>query len=218
MPSFLKTTAGGKAISGGALQPRGRRGNTAQIVDYWFGGIAELDDFNSIATITVGVGGSNGSVTFSSIPQTYKHLQIRALARTDRLSTWDGGYMYFNGDTSLTNYTLHELQGNSQTNTASSAGYASATGAGMQLPNIPGNSLTSEMFSGMVVDILDYTNTNKNTVIRDFSGLDYNGGGRVSLSSGAWLNTASVTSITMASINATEFLQYSSFALYGIKG
>jgi hypothetical protein len=41
VPSFLKTTAGGKAISGGALQPRGRRGNTAQVAAYWAGGSVE---------------------------------------------------------------------------------------------------------------------------------------------------------------------------------
>jgi mucin-19 len=41
VPSFLKTTAGGKVISGGALQPRGRRGNTAQVAAYWAGGSVE---------------------------------------------------------------------------------------------------------------------------------------------------------------------------------
>lgn len=38
MPTFSKVIAGGKAVSGGALSPRGRRGNTAQVAAYWSGG------------------------------------------------------------------------------------------------------------------------------------------------------------------------------------
>ena len=38
MPDVVKNLAGGKAISGGSLQPRGRRGNTAQVAAYWSGG------------------------------------------------------------------------------------------------------------------------------------------------------------------------------------
>jgi len=38
MPNVVKNLAGGKAISGGSLQPRGRRGNTAQVASYWSGG------------------------------------------------------------------------------------------------------------------------------------------------------------------------------------
>ena len=40
MPSFLKNTSGGKAISGGSLSPRSRRGNNSdQVVSYWAGGV-----------------------------------------------------------------------------------------------------------------------------------------------------------------------------------
>lgn len=39
MPSFIRNTSGGKAISGGALAPRSRRGNsTDQVASYWSGG------------------------------------------------------------------------------------------------------------------------------------------------------------------------------------
>jgi len=38
MPTFIKSMAGGKVISGGALSPRGRRGNTGQVASYWSGG------------------------------------------------------------------------------------------------------------------------------------------------------------------------------------
>jgi hypothetical protein len=39
------------------------------------------NSYESIATTTVGSGGS-ATVTFSSIPATYKHLQVRTLIRS----------------------------------------------------------------------------------------------------------------------------------------
>lgn len=38
MPSFIKNLAGGKAVSGGSLAPRSRRGNANQVNAYWSGG------------------------------------------------------------------------------------------------------------------------------------------------------------------------------------
>lgn len=42
MPSFSKNLAGGRAISGGALAPRHRRGNTNQVATY-FAGTLKMD-------------------------------------------------------------------------------------------------------------------------------------------------------------------------------
>jgi hypothetical protein len=76
------------------------------------------------------------------------------------------------------------------------------------------------MFGGGVVDILDYASTSKNKTIRTLSGADINGaGGDLRLSSGLWFATpAAITSITLyANGGSSDFAQYSSFALYGIK-
>ena len=174
-----------------------------------------IGDYQSIATTTVGVGGV-ATVTLSAIPATYSHLQIRALTRTNRVAVNDGAYIYLNSDTTKTNYTLHGLQGDGAT--ATSFGYASASATGAQTTSMLGNSSTAQMFSVMVMDILDYANTNKNKTIRIFGGNDTNGAGIIQLVSGAWLNSSAVNSIQFAPVNGTLFLQYSSFALYGIKG
>ena len=56
MPSFIRTTAGGKAISGGSLQPRGRRGNnSAQASAYWAGGQVSLDAIEYLIKIIIKV-------------------------------------------------------------------------------------------------------------------------------------------------------------------
>lgn len=197
---------------------RGQRTRPSTLVGAWVGNglVTNLGDYESIATVSVGSGGSNGSVTFSSIPQTFKHLQVRALTRTDRASTYDGAYIYLNSDTTKTNYTLHGLRGDGAS--ASSYGYASASATGSQTSITLGNSATSQMFGVMVLDILDYTNTNKNTTIRCIGGTDVNGGGYAELVSGVWLNTAAVSNISFQVANGTEYLENSQFALYGIKG
>ena len=68
--------------------------------------IAAIGDFESIATTTVGSGGI-ADVTFSSIPATYTHLQLRGIARTNRAdSNQDAVVVRFNSDTG-NNYSRH---------------------------------------------------------------------------------------------------------------
>jgi hypothetical protein len=76
---------------------------------------------------------------------------------------------------------------------------------------------TSNIFVANIVDILDYTNTNKYKTLRSLSGGDYNGSGAIALTSSVWLNTAAITTITISTGGYGDLLQYSSFALYGIK-
>jgi len=167
------------------------------------GALPEVGDYESISTVTVGVGGQS-SITFSSIPGTYKHLQIRALNLTNNAASVST--VYFNGDTTNTNYKNHLLFGFGAT---ANAGANSVPYA----PVIQGGTLSAP--GAMILDILDYANTNKNKTTRDLVGYDANGSGGIALNSNLWLNTAAITSITF---NAnTTFQQYSSFALYGIK-
>ena len=53
-----------------------------------------VGDYESIATTTVGAGGTS-TVTFSSIPSTYSHLQVRVIARSAGTSL-AGLYMSIN--------------------------------------------------------------------------------------------------------------------------
>ena len=64
--------------------------------------------FESIATAT-GTG-SNSTLTFSSIPQTYKHLQIRVMSRGNAATDQDNLLIRFNGDTG-SNYNSHYVFG-----------------------------------------------------------------------------------------------------------
>jgi len=170
------------------------------------------NSYESIATVTVGSGGSS-TVSFTSIPSTYQHLQIRGIGRNTYLDTFTSFTINFNSDTG-SNYAWHYLYGDGSTALAGAA----TTQTVMREINFASGNLTTGVFSGFVIDALDYANTNKNKTIRILGGGDANGSGAVNLSSGVWLNTSAVTTITLTPSNSGNFAQYSSFALYGIKG
>jgi len=172
-----------------------------------FGAAGEINSYESIQTVLVGSGGTS-SVDFTSIPSTYKHLQIRFI--TNHASNQDL-YMRFNGDTTGANYTRHYLYG---------TGSAAAAGANVSdgRLSIGYTSTSANIFGGGVTDVLDYTSTNKNKTIRSLAGFDGNGSGLIVLYSGLWSKTPeAITSISIFP-NSGNINQYSSFALYGIKG
>ncbi len=177
---------------------------------------ASTTSYESIATVTVGSGGQ-ASATFTSIPSTYKHLQIRYIGSSD--SSVDGSYNVrarLNSDSSAS-YSLHLIDGNGSS--------ASATGVNASIDHMYIGNVTSSFsgfslanaFGASVIDILDYANTNKNTTSRILNGYDINGSGKIQLISNLWNNTAAVTSISIFP-QTGNWRQYSQFALYGIKG
>jgi hypothetical protein len=165
-----------------------------------------------IATTVVGAGGAS-TVTFSSIPQNYEHLQVRAIARTDRTPTaYDYPVIRFNSDTG-SNYGIHYLEGDGSSVIAGAATSLSS----IYLNEITSNGASASIFGTFIVDILDYINTNKYTTTRVLGGYDKNGSGVMIYRSGLWLNTAAITTLTITPLTGPNFVQYSSFALYGIK-
>jgi hypothetical protein len=172
------------------------------------------NSYESIATVTVGSGGS-ASIAFTSIPSTYKHLQIRALSRTNRADTNDFLTLRFNSD-SGSNYAYHSLYGNGSTANANDTG--TSTGTPWSAVTA-GNSAGASMFGAQIWDVLDYQNTNKYKTVRALTGTDQNGTtGRIYFMSNLWQSTSAVNAITITSTYGTALQEYSKFALYGIKG
>jgi len=177
------------------------------------GGVAaSTNSYESIATVSIGSGGA-ATATFSSIPSTFKHLQVRLITRNDRANTLDGLYMRFNSD-SGTNYSDHFLRGSGSAVDAN----ADVSSAYMLMGTVAASSATASVFAGGIIDVLDYADVNKYKTVRNLLGYDANGSGYVGLFSGNWRSTSAVTSITLGSTNGSGFLQNSQFALYGIKG
>ena len=168
--------------------------------------------FESIATQTLS--SDTASITFSSIPTTYQHLQIRCVTRDNGSGTSgsSGLLVRLNGDTG-SNYAWHYLYGNGST--AGAYGVASQTG--MYMGNVVRNGFLADTFAVNIIDLHDYTASTKNKTLRSLSGYDANGKGEIYLYSGFRNNTAAVTSITLFP-DALLFKSGSTFALYGIKG
>lgn len=155
--------------------------------------------------------GSSGTITFSSIPSTYTHLQIRFIGRSSSAAS-STVRVNFNSDTG-SNYANHMLYGEG------SAAYAAnnTSQTYMRFYGMAYSGLTASVMSAHIVDILDYANTNKNKVYRTLGGFDANGSGEQGLFSGLWMSTAAITSIDLIA-GAGSWTTDSKFALYGIKG
>jgi hypothetical protein len=165
-----------------------------------------------LQVITVGPSGAS-SVTFSNIPNTYSHLQIRAIGRTSASEAdGDSFKIRFNSD-SGNNYTEHRLIGTGSA-AAAGAGTSQSNAFGYQLPS---SSQLASSFGLFVMDVLDYKNTNKYKTLRGLGGFETNSVGRVGFWSSVWMNTNAISSITITPNVGANFAQYSSFALYGIK-
>ena len=163
-------------------------------------------NYDALSTVTVPSGGLS-SITFAGIPTTgYSHLQVRvsaALVSGNQLCR-----MELNSDTTTTNYYTHALEGDGSTAYAYS---------GNIFPYVFAAAGGTTYFSGAVIDILEYANTNKYKTIRSLYGYDANGSGGVSLFSGLWKNTNATTTIKIYPNYGANFSEYSSFALYGVK-
>ena len=172
--------------------------------------------FDLLETTTLATSAS--SVTFSGLGaySDYKHLQIRAVTRDTRaISGANNVIMRFNSDTGSNYFQLQYIKGDGSTATSGTEGTASYI-----LPYTePSASDTTDAFAGAVIDLLDPFNSNKYTTSRSLRGvnLDAAYSTQVGLSSGIWLNTASLITITLQPVIGS-FAANSRISLYGVKG
>ena len=160
--------------------------------------------FESIATVSLS---NSSSASFTSIPSTFKHLQIRFAATT--ASSGSVLYGQINNDYTSANYAVHSLKANGTA--ASAVGY---TSYGSTLYLGFANGTVSTYPNVGIIDILDYASTTKNKTIRSIYAADNNStGGSIEINSCLWISTSAITSLQFAfGSNATG-----SLALYGIK-
>jgi len=177
---------------------------------------AVTPSYESIATVLVGSGGQ-AAIDFTSIPSTYKHLQIRAIARDNRADSGTSSLrMQFNADTGSNYYTNHRLVGAGSGTAVAGAG---ATGAHILFTESASGNSTANCFSSSIVDILDYTDTNKYKTTRTLHGAELNdANGATVFRSGLWMSSSAINAIKITHNNGSNLVQYSHFALYGIKG
>lgn len=172
--------------------------------------------FESIATVTVGSGGTS-YVEFTNIPQTYKHLQIRATVRGAYSDTAGQSWIRVNG-VSTDSYAWHGIYGTGSGVGVENSDYTAKDGVYSAFRH-SSNSATTGIFGVGICDILDYTNSNKLKTIRTLSGYDANGSGQARLYSGFLTSsTNAITNLKIQDQTGGGYTQHTHFALYGIKG
>lgn len=161
-----------------------------------------VDSFDSIATISAS---GLATATFSSIPQTYKSLHIR-VGVNDSNNITTG--VRFNGDTSASYGASTSMYITTPSNVL---GSSSSTTTGTLLSLAPSGYTSSSVFVPSMIDIFDYTSTNKNKLATSIGGLD-----SFKIYSSEWVNTAAITSITFY-IPTGTWGTGCTFELYGVK-
>lgn len=162
--------------------------------------------YELIASTTVGSGGT-ATITFSSIPSTYTDLLIRYSTRID-VGGQDVILLSLNGSTS--SFTMKWLYG-------SGSAIGSVTTPTRTVGIMGESGFTANTFSSGDIYIPNYTaSINKNASADGVS--ENNATTAVSgLISTIWSNTAAITQIDISPNGGNNFVQYSTFYLYGIK-
>lgn len=155
---------------------------------------------------------ATSSVTFSSLGSysDYKHLQFRIVGRSASTDAQQQWRITLNNDTGA-NYAYHRLLGNG----SSVLSQAVTSTSSCRIGYLPTSVATSNAFGGLVIDLLDFSSSNKNTTIRSFSEADTFT--TVSMQSALWNNTAAVTTIKLEDSGGNNLIAGSRFSLYGVK-
>ena len=109
----------------------------------------------------------------------------------------------YNSDTTASNYYRHALLGD---------GSSASTQEAQQFY---AGSLTDNAWASNIIDILDYTNTNKYKTVRSLSGDDQNGSGNIGFFKPLYANYCN--HFNQHRSQSANFATNSQFALYGIK-
>ena len=171
-------------------------------------------DFQLIQTVSLTT--DTSSVSFTSIPQTFRHLQLRIVAKNNTNN--NTSLIMRMNNSSSTVYNGHYLVGDG--NSAFSSGYNFAyVDLGIYTRMILAQTQDTNIFNAGIMDILDYANSSKNTTIKMFHGAAGSSGGGASivLASGIYGQTTPVSSIQLFP-DSNSFATGSRFSLFGIKG
>ena len=163
---------------------------------------------------SVALTGSTATITFTGIPQHYKHLQIRAVARDEGARTF-GSFLRFNfNDETNNRHRYHRLAGRADGVTYAQTGFTTYNEVG----TTAGNNGVNFTYAVNIIDILDYSDAEKYTTLRAFSlllGQSTTTDNDINLFSGLFQNSAAIQTITITA--SAGFMNGSSFDLYGIK-
>lgn len=167
--------------------------------------------YNLIETVSVTAVGGATSIAFSSIPQTYTDLLLVTSTRLTAAGI-EALDFTFNSNTGA-NYGWTYIQGTGSglatSNASSQTGFTEAM-------LTDGNTSTSNAFSNSMMYVCNYSSTSvQKSVIIDTVEEENSTTAYMRLTVGSWTQTTAISSIQIT--GSSNFAQYSSASLYGIK-
>lgn len=157
--------------------------------------------------------GTSAQVIFDNIPQTFTHLRLVMFARSNGGSGTNIP-IRFNND-SGGNYRVHYFGG------SGSSAFSGDFGATQTIGDVGwvgAGTDTANSWGCSVVDVLDYTNTNKFKTLRATNGViqtTSTGAGLLGIWTSLWNSTAAITRFDFF-LSSGSFVAGSTFSLYGI--
>ena len=166
--------------------------------------------FELISSVTVGSGGA-ATIDFTSIPSTFTDLCVKLNIRGSNSAVFCGSQLRFNSD-SGSNYSYKAIQGDG-------AAVSSFTGSGSYLfvGNSTAATATANTFSNQEIYITNYAGSTQKTVSVDSAGETNATTIYANLIDGLWTGTAAITSISINNAQSSNWAQYSTAYLYGVK-
>ncbi len=188
-----------------------------------------MDTYGRVTVATNGSGGGGGmtllshqtttggetSITFSSIPASYTHLELRATCATTTNNSGftDTIYARCNGDTG-NNYDW-TLLGSYGGGTSFGGGAATTAQMGLGFASANGTSGVAGKFASTIAIMNNYLNTAHSKWFNNqTSGYQGNVGILQATSGGVWNSTAAVTQIDVLLLGGVQFAVGSEFWLY----
>ena len=172
-----------------------------------------LSDFDLLESVALS--GTQAEIEFTNLntkyAAEYDHLQFRTQVKTNQSS---GSALYANIIIRLNsdggnNYSAHNMTGDGSTRASAGAG---------SLPyglDFPGAGNSSSHYAPAIIDIIDPFETSKNTTLRGIAARFESN--VLGLYSGAWYNTAAVSTVTFDIVQAASFLSGTTVNLYGLR-
>jgi len=161
-------------------------------------------------SITSATPSGTDTVTFSSIPQTYKILQIRvSLVTSSAVSL----LLRYNGDSSSV-YSCSSAEGNGTSTTGGQDHSASRIAIAF---NNYGSSSSSTFPASAIINLANYATAGTYKTAISYYGVNQNTTGKSGIGQGVWFDTSAITSMTFF-LTGTNFLSGTSISLYGIEG
>lgn len=162
------------------------------------------------------------TIDFTNIPNTFKHLEIRYSAASDRTNNFLDDLNIRFGSGSIDsganyNYRTTGVEGNGGATFATDRTAQTQMQSGLCV----GGSISANHQNGIgIFFIQDYASTNKRKMLHGTMGFTTNDGSltnRYGMFTGSWNSTSAITNIRLTMANS-NWLRYTRISLYGIKG